>query len=210
LTLPLPTQVDDPLVQQCLDAIAMQFPVGQQNIATAGQIVTALPAKAPKGTQLIYVADQVNGVLWNMLYDGEGGLPWKYLGGPPLWAEVATNQARENTVYGDLATTGPAVTLPLKGDYDVEIGTWAAATGGTAHSIFMSYEIGTTAATDADALFYLGQLYSANSSDGASMSRRRRKTGLSAVTLTAKYRSASPGAGFWQNRWMSVTPVRVG
>lgn len=176
-------------------------------------LVSALPTtKALKGDKCQYqnASMATAGIAWELVYTGSGELPWSKIGGRPLWSEVVTNESRENTAYGDLTTVGPSVDLPLKGDYDIDLGAKAAAVGGSAHSIFMSYAIGAAAAADADALVLAGNVYAFNTTDMPSTMRSRRKTGLTAVKLTAKYRTAAPGGGFWEHRWMRADPVRVG
>lgn len=173
-------------------------------------IVEALPSsEAVKNDRCTYIANKSSGNFWELSYDGEGEYPWKKIGGPPLFAEVTANESRENTAYGALSTAGPSITLPLKGDYDIKVGAKVAAVGGEQTQAHMSYDIGATGAVDADSYSLAGNVYAANTTDGPSGSRLRRKTGLTAVTLTAKYRTTKKGA-FWENRWISADPIRVG
>lgn len=168
-------------------------------------IVEALPSSPTpsKGDRCSYVADKTNGVYWELLYDSEGEYPWKKIGGAPLMAEVSTSQATESKTYAALATVGPSVTVPLKGDYDVHIGSSIGNTGASASR--MSYDIGGTGAVDADSFF-------GESAAGVTecLTRSKRKTALAASTaLVAKYK-VTANAGFFSNRWMRVDPVRVG
>jgi hypothetical protein len=148
-----------------------------------------------------YVEVDVNGVQWHLRYLAVSG-KWRYIGGPPLYAEVVADEATGGTVYQALASAGPALALLRGGDYDVEVGAmvWAVAAIG-----YMSYDIGGTAANDADA-------FESNPGGGlvfVSGSRRRRKTGIAAATtLTAKYHSTVTGLHF-ALRWMAVTPVQI-
>jgi hypothetical protein len=172
------------------------------------QIVTALPTTdLYEGLGIIYDTG-TSGVRWNFVYDTTDGstYPWLFVGGPPLYAEVLTAQTETSTTYDDLTTSGPAITLPVAGDYDVGIGCdgWNSAPGEAA---YMSYAIGASAADDTDAVIH--REVTLDSLSPTSLWRSRRKTGLTAVTLTAKYR-VSNGTGAFQNRAIIATPVRVG
>lgn len=170
-------------------------------------IVTAFPTEGVgRGDVCRIVADATKGVIWEFVYDGVGELPWKFQGGPPLFDEVLTDQATSSAAYTALTTAGPSVTIPVKGDYDVEVGcrSWS---GGTAYG-FMSYKVGGTAASDEDARRDIGGV----SGMGGGGTRPRRKTGLAAtISLVAQYRSGTGGTSVnFEDRWMRVCPVRAG
>lgn len=181
------------------------------------QRVTSLPANPADGQECYYVADATNGVVWHLKYNTSSGsaYKWEYVGGAPLYAEILTaaNEAISSATYVALTTPGPNVSLPLAGDYDVEISFmgYHLANGG---GVLMSYDIGATAAVDADAAAFV---VSTGSGDWVRTTKTRRKTGLGAVTLASKWRvltgsgnvagtSGMPGS----TRYMRVTPVRVG
>ena len=164
-------------------------------------LLTSLPTTAVDTDEIRFLADAAAGVVWHLKYDAATAR-WRYLGGPPLFAEIATSESSTSGTYAALATAGPSIVLPLAGDYDVEIGCRVLSTTNAAEA-HMSYDIGATAASDADHVMQ-------RQPDGVNSavftgSRKRRKTGLAAVTLTAKYRGTSTFA----NRWMSATPVRL-
>lgn len=172
-------------------------------------LVYSLPTGAIYGDTCQYVADSTNGIVWNLVYDGQGSYPWKVLGGgPPLVAQVDTDETRANAAYGALATAGPSVTVPLAGDYDVEIGSqWYSANtaGGGLHS----FDVGGTAASNNDAC----QGNQGGASNALQTDRvRRRKTGITAgAALVSKYLSSGvTDTGHWLRRTMAVYPVRVG
>ena len=140
-------------------------------------------------------------------------LKWEYVGGTALYSEIpGQEQGPNSTVYGALATAGPSIALPLAGDYMVEIGCRSYATA-NGQSGWMSYDIGGTAAVDADSINYFGG-DSFNAAAGGTVApiqaRARRKNGLAAVTLTAKYKCGTANVIWWSSRWLRVTPVRVG
>lgn len=204
MTLPLPTQVDDPLTQQCLDRIAQQFPIRQSNLATSSQFVSTLAAKAARGAQVFYEAAKTSGQGWNLIYTGEGEFPWMYAGGSPLFSEVPTAESTSKTEFVNLATEGPKLTLPFKGEYEIEIG--ARLFGGT--QCIMSYAIGAAAAAEEDSC-------QGGSPGGSNVqipgSRPRTKKIASAGTaIVAKYKSFSGIEAGFADRWMRIQPVRVG
>lgn len=135
---------------------------------------------------------------WLCQYNA-GDAIWDVLDGAPLYAEVATKEADGSAAYGDLATVGPQLTLPRPGDYQIEAGWGNDGNGGGEN--YMAYAIGSTAAADADATIGIA-------GTSFSVTRRRYKTGLSNVTVTAKYRNAASN-GFFQSRWLSIDPVRI-
>jgi hypothetical protein len=155
------------------------------------------------------------GAVWHLRYReaGASGKKWESVGGARLNHSVKDGtisdaEATSSASYAALATAGPLITLPLAGDYEITIG--CTVYGATASAISsMSYDIGGTGAADADAV----QVYQTTAANIVTVpSRVRVKTALSAVTLTAKYKSSASGSGganFW-NRTMSARPVRVG
>lgn len=168
-------------------------------------LVSALPPTPLFGDRCTYIADAINGIYWNLVYDTKTPYGWKVVGGPPLFAEVATSVGTTSTTYAALGgSAGPSITLPLAGDYDVEVGSSRSATVSTIES--HSYDIGGTGAVDADASVSQG-------SGGVtedSGTRPRRKTGLTAaIALVSKYKTGG-GTGTFRNRWMRVMPIRVG
>ena len=173
-------------------------------------IVSALPGSPFDGQEIYFqnAAMATDGIVWHLRYRSGGGTyKWEFLGGPALYSEVTTAEALGSSgAYVALATAGPSAALPLAGDYDVSIGFRADSTIALADCC-MSYDIGGTGAVDADAI----KSYQNVSATpiAANVSRTRRKTGLTAVTLTAKYKASATG-GAMTHRWMSVTPIRVG
>lgn len=204
------------------DITADQLNRMEQGIADAhgGQasppLVTALPANPVNGQEVRFLADDANGVVWRLCYrafkaDGVTPNPspykWECIGGPPLASDVSSDEglAAATTTYAAL-TTAQQVTIPLAGDYDIGVGArvypWA-----TSQTLYMSTQLGATAATDAD---------SANSwvvnNGAASISHFGRKTmTVGDVAIAARFRhdSALAQANF-SHRWLRVAPVRVG
>ncbi len=172
---------------------------------------TVFPAAPLNDDVYVYVADGANGVYWRFKYRAATGR-WVFVGGSSLFAEVAAAEglpADSDATYRALATPGPSIALPFAGDYGVEIGariTCATQASTVAPSVTrMSYDIGGTGAIDADGIDY--QIGAA----AGTLGRPRRKNGLGAVTLTAKYSHDAIGTGYgglFVNRWMRVWPVQ--
>lgn len=181
----------------------------EQGIADAhsgavAPFVTALPAGAVDGQECNFVADAANGVVWHMKYRAAdtSGFKWQFVGGPPLTDEVLTPESTSATAFAALA--GPTITVPVVGDYLVEIGASAFANAVVGDAV-MSYAIGVTAATENDRV-----LIGASTTFSQSGSRVRRKTGLAQGTaLSARYKGQA-GAVTFLDRWMRVLPVRLG
>ena len=174
-------------------------------------LVTSLPTTPYDGQEVIYQADATNGINWHLRYraGSASAYKWEFLGGPPLLAYVAALDTSTgiNGAYGALTNAGPSIALPRAGDYIVEIGcSFGSDVTGT--FAYMSYDIGATGAVDADSISTGGNWVSGTNVYQVG-SRAALKTGLSAVTLTAKYkRSAGNTVGF-EARWMRVEPVRL-
>lgn len=173
-------------------------------LLASAPIVTTLPATPVDGQECNYLADATAGVIWHFVYRSASGR-WHHTGGPPLFAKVGSAETRSSSVYGDLTTVGPSLTVPLAGDYNVDIG-FGGTSGAAANDALMSAAMGAVAAIDADAA-------RANAtSNYTSVTESALKVGLAAgAAIVAKYLSADgASASGFRDRWMKVTPVRVG
>ena len=186
------------------------------------EYVNALPGSPVNGQEVYYQAKGVvgesemekQGIVWHLRYRSGSAseYKWEFVGGAPLFNEQAESDANKekSATYESLAHVGPEVALPLAGDYDVAIG--FSTVSYYAFREVMSYEIGAVAAKDEDGVFQGFSQGAANLGDeGGSVARSRRKTGLTAVTIKAKYRAEQGGAGSAsiKDRWIRATPVRV-
>lgn len=106
------------------------------------------------------------------------------------------------TAFTDLGVVGPSITVPFAGDYDVEL----AAAGNGADNPVMSFAVGATAASLADALWL-----AKGATWNTARSRRMRKTGIAASTaLVSKYRAWTAVTVSFATRSMLLYPVRIG
>lgn len=168
---------------------------------------TSLPADPVDGQEFTLV-DSMSAPTysWKLRYvAAKSSNKWVFVGGTPLQAEVATSENTSSTTYAALATAGPSVTVPVAGDYYVAHGAKHLAPAAALHST-MSYDIGATGAVDADGV---NALLAVSSAGGISTARVKKQAGLTAVTLTAKYKVSGSNANFAE-RWISLTPIAIG
>lgn len=169
-------------------------------------LVTSLPGSPTDGQEIVLVDSLTAPTYsWHLRYvAAKASNKWIFVGGAPGFGQVDTDESTTSTTYAALATAGPSFTLPVPGDYIVEVG--CSAKHSAAAEIFMSYDIGATGAVDADA--YREQ--DTNSTIYSTGSYARKKTGLAAVALVAKYRGGAAGTANFRSRWMRVTPIAIG
>lgn len=177
-------------------------------VLTVAQFSALTSPEGTKGTtapdEVYLEVDSTNGIQWHLAYEsGEVTYKWRFLGGPPLYSEVATAETTASTGYAALGTAGPSIAVPRAGDYDVDTGVRVSSVS-AAINVFFSYDIGASAAVDTDSIQSLGSADTAR----ANFMRKRRKAALTSVTLTGKYRVGS-GTGGFADRWMAIRPVRV-
>lgn len=174
-------------------------------------LVTSLPSNAIDGQEVRYLADNTNGVVWNLRYraGSSSSYKWEFIGGAPLYNLVSPTSFESTTSgsYVDLATVGPSLTVPLAGDYDVSIGGGYMQMSTTAAFAWMSYSIAGAAPSDYDGVTV--SPYSGGN-HVVSLHGLRRKTGISAnSSFVAKYRSNGSSVANFGYRYMQITPIRV-
>jgi hypothetical protein len=113
---------------------------------------------------------------------------------------------------GALATAGPIVVAPEKGDYIITLSCYFR-NGASDGYGWYSYKIGATAADTADGAF--AEAAGTGNSPSISLTRVASKTltgaDAAARTLTANYQAVgSSSSGVWSARFISITPIRVG
>ncbi|HVE80923.1 MAG TPA: hypothetical protein VNA68_02170, partial [Candidatus Dormibacteraeota bacterium] len=180
--------------------------------AVSAPVVTTLPSSPSDGDEVTYQADATNGIYWHLRYraGSASAYKWEFLGGSELYSSVATAESTQSATFVALATAGPSIALPLPGDYEIGLGATISQDSANSPAV-MSFDIGATAASDGDSIW---EFYSVRT-DGTPGPIRNanvllRKTGLSAVTLTAKYHSTSNANSTFSQRTMRARPIRVG
>lgn len=121
LSLPYPVQSDTADVPRDIQALASRL-----DIVAGGPLVTSLPGSPVDGQEAYYLADAANGIVWHLRYRAASGsaYKWEFLGGASLYAE----RMIEDTIAVAAgswsgAPNDPIITVPLGGDYRVEL--WA-------------------------------------------------------------------------------------
>lgn len=195
-----------------------QLRTGQDRgvVTSQPRFVSTLPTDPYDGMEIYYNANTLSsGYHFRYCYTLPDGTlnpatyKWVYLGGSPLFNEVVTGSTRSTNTYGDLAsTTGPTITVPLAGDWLIEVRAGVNTGNATMVGAAMSYDIGSGAgnASDNDAVWAQVMAPGFNTS----VARVRVKTLTAGVVLTAKYRSANSVSITWGDRAMLATPIRVG
>lgn len=170
-------------------------------------IGTSLPG-SPVDGQVFTLVDSLSAPTywWRMQYIASVG-KWLYIGGIPKEVIVAAAESSNVVAYSALTTPGPSFALPYAGDWSVEV-CFAFTTSAGAARAFMSFDIGATAAVDANASRHATSM---TNKDEDSPPRRTVITVATPVTLTAKY-SMKDGTGVtatWKDRTMRVYPVKL-
>ncbi len=182
----------------------------RDSLRSSGGTVTAAPPGSPNNEdEWSMVADATNGVVWQFKYRSASAsaYKWEFVGGPPMFSDVETGESLASTTFVDLATVGPAITVPRAGDYLVAYGFQMTGGGAGGAGYMMSLSIAGASALDADGISTLPVI---TSNFGATTARTAIKTGLSATNvLLAKYRSSSATSATIARRWLTVTPIRV-
>lgn len=150
------------------------------------------------------------GIIWHLRYD-LGTDRWEFVGGPELTATIATEESTSagGNTYQDLATVGPDITIPLAGDYRVQVGAEASVASGLANAMawFMSYRVTTGAeASDADGW----RLDLSNAGQGGRFcptSHPLTKTYAAGNIVRCRYRDGSANhSATYGKRWIRITP----
>lgn len=179
--------------------------LGVKWAAPAGATVgTSLPGSPADGDECIIVdSTSVPTYAWRFKYMSTPA-KWLFIGGVPGFSFVAAAETTTSGVYAVLGTAGPSFTVPLAGDYIVEIGS-RLSNSTTNQTYYHGYDIGGTGAVDGDAIIVGNEA----AAEVMHHTLSQKKTGLSASTaLVSKYKT-SGGTLTAGKRWMRVTPVQV-
>lgn len=173
--------------------------------ATAGpQRVTALPTNPFDGQEIDYVVDATNGIVWRFRYRAASASThkWEFVGGPPLYVEVAAEQSTSSGSFVDLATVGPEATVPVAGDYLITFGTrqLPSAAGFAETGLFIG-------GVQVTGLIVIGN----TASEQANVSRTTKAANVAASSaVKLKYLSTTGSGSTFLERWLSIVPTRVG
>ena len=173
-----------------IDYLAVNPSTGQTpGASTIAGIGTSLPASPSDGAEYTLVDSLTAPTYsWKFRYvAAKASNKWVFIGGAAASSYVATGEGVVGTTYAALATAGPSFTVPVAGDYLVRQSARFNPPAGNA--VFMSYDIGGTAASDLDAL--VGQTSTVIQNGGT---RETRRQALAVSTaLVSKYRATAAG-----------------
>lgn len=136
LALPYPTLSDTADVPRDIQALATKLD-GYSSVSPP--LRTTLPGSPVDGQEIYYQADVTNGVVWHLRYRaGASTYKWECLGGARLRAGVTASNAWTSPAAfaWQNAPGGPAVTLPLAGEYELDWNGAAVVTSPTAVTDF--------------------------------------------------------------------------
>ena len=175
--------------------------------ASTPAVTAALPGSPTNGDEIILVdSTTAPTYAWHLHYiSAKSSNKWQFVGGSPIISEVTASESTASLSYTALTTAGPSVALPVAGDYIITIGFQGVASAANVGG-YMSYDIGGTGAVDAD-----GNHEKTTGSLITHVLRTYKKTGLTAVTLTAKYKNVDTAGTFtFAYRVLSVLPIALG
>jgi hypothetical protein len=181
---------------------------GQVNAAS---IVTTLPTNPYNGmvVQVQTSAMSSANVVWRFRYNENAGTyKWEFVGGGAWIVEIAAQQtAATGGAYQDLATSGPSITVPFAGVYEVAHGSAMDFSVITSNRVIeQTVKVGSAAAGSANSV------YSASPNLTGlrqSISRVLDITAAAGDELRVQYRVPAD-TGRWQDRWLRVIPIVVG
>ena len=168
--------------------------------------VESLPSNPLADDECYFIADKTNGIIWHLVYDGEGTYPWKKIGGPPL--RDSDNSAPSTTSTTYVSLTGPlTLTAPLSGHYDIRIEGQLYSSATASETASLSYAVGATSASDN------WRITSFNGPAGGqttSPSLATEHTVAKGDSITEKAKTAAGNACYFSNRRLWIDPIRVG
>lgn len=177
---------------------------------TPPTVVTSLPGSPTNGQEIYY--NHGGGGLWHLRYNTSYGdaYKWEFLGGTSMQAGVATQeQPLTSSAWQNMATDGPAITVPLAGYYDSiwsALGVIADASAGT---IGAGVAVGNTSPSYQT----LGGGYLINAQNWYSNLGGQVTNILLAASNVWKMRyyvNAAASTRLISGRYLSLTPRRVG
>ncbi len=171
-------------------------------------LVNTLPASPFDGQELFFLADATSRVKWHLRYDASkaGALKWEGLGRSCLSSAVAAGEQTTSETYTNLATTGPSISVPLSGEYDIHLEALAVNSDAD-QDAWMSVALGAAAAQNADRLV----MRSGGTNGQASIGRTIGPKTLSAGDVVlAKYRKNGGTFAEFRDRRLELIPRWLG
>lgn len=174
---------------------------------------TALPASPSDGDEFVLVDDvDTPSFQWRFRYNAGSSSPykWEFVGGAPLYDELATSATiSSGSTYADYNSGKPAVTVPVEGDYIAEFGATIGTTSATAESTNVAVKVGASATDDANSVQFTDNV-ATTAALFESPARAVRLLAVAASTVLKHQAKSVSGVSSQKNRWLKVTPIRVG
>jgi hypothetical protein len=182
----------------------------RQNVILPDPAVTNLPDEPYDGQEVDYhpggalSGSPVWRFVWRSALNSGSGA-WAFVGGPPMYHAISTSQRQTATsTWGDLATIGPTVTVPVGGDYLVRITAGCVNKFSGANRVIIGASIG---ATNPVAWEVGADIAAVNHYEN--VSTERVMTGLSASNeIRLRYYQVNDGVD-WTARMLTVTPIEL-
>lgn len=172
-------------------------------------LVTSLPASPYDGQEVFLLASDTNGVIWHMRYRAGSAsvYKWECIAGPPLSAEVLTQETTNSASYVDLATI-LGITAPRAGDYMLAHGHTSINASGSTHAFgIATLKLGALAAGNNESI--RSDQNASGGVDAITVSRTLRRT-LAANDLVKQQYAAQGGTTYaFTYRWITMQPVRL-
>lgn len=182
----------------------------EANVRTGGlwTASAALPVAPRDGQECYLLADAATSTVWHMRYRAATG-KWEYVGGRALEARVATSElmALALNTWGDVATLGPSITVPLAGDYDLEFGAdlIVGSNGQGVQAGIAQAALGNAVAP------FIGMVAAIAQVSGSLMTTSSMTALAANQVLRMRYRvqSVAGGTPTVANRWLKIRPWRL-
>lgn len=184
----------------------------EQRMSYNAPVLSALPSSAVDGQIIRYQSASMAalGIVWEFRYRSGLTYPWEFVGGGSWFSQVITAETTASTTYADLATVGPSITMPLKGEYEVS---WGASVDFTVITTNRVARVGLSNAggtpADADSI-------RSGHANIATLTQSHQKSDTVAIAaagdvLKLQYKAASAGtdSARFASRFLSVLPLHV-
>lgn len=167
---------------------------------------TVLPAGPVDGQEYVLVDSLTAPTYqWRFRYNAgsASAYKWEFVGGAAKWGTVDTSESTASTTAVDLATVGPAFTVPREGDYLCSWGSDASCDLSGHAMAAVLCKAGVEQAVAAIVSQTAGSAYQWR------VWREYRLDGVAAAAVLSVRYKASGGTGYFRRRDLSILPVRV-
>lgn len=179
--------------------------------------VTTLPSSPVDGQRCLFLADATNGVVWDLRYRSASSstYKWELAGGGSLTAELSFGESTTSSSNVDLATVGPAITVPLAGDYEIDFGATAGITLPGTGAVTINSQIVIKIGSATPAVNDWAELQIVTDTNtgtfiGAMRRKIRRTVSAASTVVKIQYLSDGTHTVTFRLRDLALRPIRVG